>query len=157
MIDNLSPETKSILKEIKFISSCPKEKKISFSLRKYTDSDMWSWDGFKKMLAFETYVSVLAHIETVLENVEDQLKLNEVQKEPILSLFKSYLEEMQIGLGNLKETYKNEPDASSQISVILDQLKLIITNIDTKLIELNIQPNTNDRINDRTKNNNKEK
>lgn len=134
MCDNdLSPEIKSILKEIKFISSCPKGKKLSFSLRKYTDSGVWSVDGFRKMLLFETHTTVLHKIEQVLEEVKACLSNKETQTKPIMSLFETYLEEMQTGLENLKETYADDPDASSYLYVIIDQLKLLISNIHSKI------------------------
>lgn len=135
-VNNFSDEVKNLLIEIKFIASCPEKKKISFALRKYIEPNVWSLDGFKRMISFETHSSVMQHIENVIADTAVLLQAQKTQhgstngsngSNKILELFIVYLTEMHDeGLAHLYETYKDDPDAFTHLSVIKDQLHMLI-------------------------------
>lgn len=127
-INYLTNDVKDLLKEIKFISSCPANKKISFKLRRYIEPNSWTVDGFRKMLLFETHNTIMLHIETVIFDTSQYIKT--CIDPNIINLFQKYLGEMKIGLNNLKDTYKEDADAHSSICVIIDQLDLVIKQVE---------------------------
>lgn len=133
-MEELSEEAKNLLIEIKFIASCSADRKISFTLRKYIEPNVWSLDGFKRLLSLETHATVMQHIENILLDTSALLKSitssNDKNENKIVALFITYLTEMHnVGLTNLHKTYADDPDAAAHLAVIMDQLQLLINNL----------------------------
>jgi len=126
----LSPESKNLLIDIKFIGYCPPEKKISLVQRQYIEPNAWTVQNLWRQLRWETRADLISYTDRVIQDATEFLQRE--RNKDIIYLFFTSLKEMLTGLENLKETYKSEPDVFSALSVYIEQLKILIRNISTK-------------------------
>lgn len=126
----LSPESKRLLIDIKFIGYCPPEKKVSLTQRKYIEPNGWTLENLWRQMRWETRSDLISYIDRVIQESSEFLQRE--KNKDVIQLFLNSMGEMLSGMENLKETYKGEPDVLSSLSVYIEQLKILIHNLSTK-------------------------